>query len=257
MDKRENIDEIIKLLNQFSRLYSIDSLFLVGGYCRSLVLKNTEELSDLDVASAYPGDAIKLCGFFASEFLHETPKYYHKTGTASVDYNGVRIEFQNESSQQYMHNDAVKEWMKKNRIENTPLNNNVYGRDFTINSLLFSIKTGELYDLTKKAVDHLEKKNISTILPAEIVVKYNPIIILRAIRFLCQYDFFIHPELRMEMKKNTDKLIKSYSKERISQEIEKILKINTKEGLIQLEKFGLTRLILPKQLSKYIEVKKK
>jgi tRNA nucleotidyltransferase/poly(A) polymerase len=257
MKNQKNIDGIISLLRQFAKLYSIDSIFFAGEYCRSLVLKGTEQINYMDVVSAYQNDAIKLCGFFSSEFLHQSPTYYHKTGTAQVTYNGIKIEFQNGSMHRYMHNDDVKEWMRKNRIENTPLINNIYGRDFTINSLVFSIKTGELYDLTKRATEHIEKKIISTILPSEIAIKYNPIIILRAIRFLCQYDFFIAPELRAEMKTNIDKLTKNYSKERITQEIEKILKINTKEGLVQFKKYGLTRFITREQISNYISVKEK
>lgn len=255
--RKEVINEVVAKLRFFSHTYNLISLFICGGYCRSLILKNTETIEDIDVASAYPNDAIRLCGFFSSEFLKEMPVFYHRTGTGSVEYQGIRIEFQNESINSYMHNEEVVNWMRKNHISPTPLMNNIYGRDFTINSLIFSLKTGELYDLTRKAINDFKKKMIVPLLPAEILIKYSPMSILRAIRFAIQYDFIIVPELRSEMKKNKQKLTDSYSRERISKEIEKILKINTKTGLEQLQKYNLTSLIVPEQLSKYVNIKEK
>lgn len=248
-------DNIIEQLKHFAQLYSINSLFVVGGYCRDKLLGS--ESSDIDVASAHTGKAMMMCGLFASEVLHTTPTFYHKTGTGMVEVDGVRVEFQNESTSSYMANEEITSWLRRNNVVDNDLLHNIYGRDLTINSIIMSLQNGEMYDLTKRGVDDIENKRINTILPANLIVKYNPMIILRAIRFSCKYGFSIDPLLRKEMKQQVRLLTKAYSKERISTEIEKILEVNAKEGLKQLNKYGLTSHVLPEQFSKYVEVESK
>ena len=219
----ELIEEIIDKLKYFVRLYSLNSLFVAGGYCRAKVMDTVEEIDDIDVASAHSTGAMNLCGLFSSEFLNTTPQFYHRTGTGIVEHQGIRIEFQNQSTNSYMHNEEVVQWMHKNGIRNNPLNNNLYGRDFGINSLSLSLKNGELYDLTKRAIPDFQSGRIASLLPPEMLVKYNPMVILRAIRFGIKYDFVIDPPLRKVMKEKSQSIFKYYSQERITKEIEKIM----------------------------------
>jgi len=257
MNRSQIVEDIIVELRDFAKLYAIDSLFVVGGYCRAKIMNEVDAINDIDIASAYPREAMKLCGLFSSEVLHEVPRFYHRTGTGVVETkNGLRIEFQSQSSNSYMQNETIRSWMRKKSIRNTSLLNNVYGRDFTINSIIMSLKNGELYDLTKRAVHDIQKKRIVTILPAELIVQFNPLIILRAIRFATRYDFIIDAMLRKTMKENINSLFKHYSRERITQEIEKILQSDVEKGLEQLKKFNLTRAIIPEQLDKYIKARK-
>ena len=259
MEKKELAHQAIVELRDFARLYSIQSLFIVGGYCRAKVMgDDLNAIEDIDVASAYPGDAMRICGLFASEILRSTPKFYQRTGTGVVNFgsgdNTIRIEFQNSSVNSYKQNEDVRLWMRKNGIENSPLQNNVYGRDFSINSLIMWLKNGEFYDLTRKAVKDIEDRKIRTLLPPSLIVKYNPMIILRAIRFAVRYDFFIVPELRKAMKQNVGLLTKAYSKERLTKEIEKIFRTNTKDGLEELQKYQLMSLVIPEQLKKHVRI---
>src|SRR3990167_3386214 len=77
-------EEIVGDLRYFAKLYSLDSLFVVGGYCRALVMGD-QRVDDIDVASAYPDQALRLFGLFASEFLHTSPEFYHRTGTGVIN----------------------------------------------------------------------------------------------------------------------------------------------------------------------------
>ena len=253
MSKQAIAEEIVSELRHFAKLYSLESLFVVGGYCRAKILNDYEDLEDIDIAAAYPHQALRLCGLFASEVLHTTPTFYHRTGVGSIQYKGLRLEFQNESINSYMHNEDVKLWMRKNAIRNTPLLNNIYGRDLTINSLILSIKNGELYDLTGKAIEDLERKQIRSILPAQLIMKYNPLVILRSIRFACRYNFHIVPELRKEIRDKKEVLKKAYSQERLVKEVEKILRSDTKRAKEELQRYDLLSLVLPEQVEKYFK----
>jgi len=257
MDKAAVAEEIITELRNFAKLFSLNSLFVVGGYCRAKILDDPEDINDIDVASAYPHQALRLAGLFASEFLKTTPQFYHRTGTAHIEYNGMNIDFQNQSINSYMHNQDIRRWMRKKGIKNTPLLNNIYGRDLTINSLILSLQNGELYDLTGRAVEDLEKKRITAILPPFLVIKYNPMLVLRAIRFAVRYDFIIAPKLRKAMQNQRVKIQKAYSRERLAKEIDKILQSDSEKGLKLLKKYDLLKLVVPDQIEKYLKGDKK
>src|SRR5690606_12872611 len=132
------IEEAIEKLRYFSRLYGIQSLFIVGGYCRSLYLNSLWDVNDIDVASAFPDLAIQLGGLFASEIAQKPPDIYRESGTLKVEYEteefgSINIEFQSKSVNGYMYNSEVTDFLRKNKVEDVPLLHNIYGRDFTIN----------------------------------------------------------------------------------------------------------------------------
>jgi len=251
------IDEAVAKLTHFAKLYGIRSLFIVGGFCRDKYFNQIEEVNDIDVASAFGEQAMQLGNLFASEVLHTSPKIYKRSGAAAVNYTTdlgtIKIEFQGNSIVPYMYNQEVRNWMHANDVDDVPLMHNIYGRDFTINALILSLNDGVMYDPTDLAVPSLEKKKIISLLPADMLVKYNPLSILRAIRFALTYDFLIHPEMRTAMKEGVGLLPKSLSEERIVKEIVRILKIDAEEGIEMLQKFNLAQYLLVPDIKKYLD----
>lgn len=252
------IDEVIAHLRHFTQLYGVNSLFIVGGYCRSLALGRRWETNDIDVASAYHEQALQLGGLFASEELKTLPKIYQRTGTAAIDYNteygSIKVEFQGKSAQSYMHNQDVKDYLHEINVDDVPLMNNIYGRDFTINALVYSPVNDELYDPIKKAVRDLKRKRIISILPPDLLVRYNPLTILRAIRFAVTYDFFIDASLRSEMKKHVELLTETITHERIIKEMVRILKIDSVKALDMFKQFNLGKILVSEEIEQFLEL---
>ena len=251
------IQEVVAKLRHFARLYGIRSIFIVGGYTREHYLGKIWRTKDIDVASAFHEQAKQLGGLFASEILNSAPRFYERTGTALVEYPSefgmIKVEFQGDSINAYMHNQEIKVWMQQKNIEDVPLMNNIYGRDFTINSLIYSLHNGRMYDPINKAIRDFERKRICSLLPAHILIKYNPLAALRAARFAIQYDFLIDSELRIAIKEaGVDNLRKSLSEERIVKEIVKVLKTDPEEGLEILKRLELDRILLHPDVKKYI-----
>jgi tRNA nucleotidyltransferase/poly(A) polymerase len=254
--KIQVIEEIVEKLCEFSKLYSIRSLFAVGGYCRALYMDDMESIEDIDVAAAYEEHALQLGGLFASEVLETLPNQY-QNGTICVNYKSVRVEFQGKSTNSYMYNQEVVDWMRANRIEEVPLMHNVYGRDFTLNAMLFSFQSQKLYDPTGRAKNAFEDRKIESLLPAEMLVKYNPMCILRAIRFSLQYEYDIDSDLKKAMIAKSFLLWKNVSEDRIMREIVKILKINSNKRLDMLRQYGMERALLHPNLKDYLDIKEK
>lgn len=247
-DRIEFIHEAVAKLKYFAQLYGINSLFIVGGYCRALYFNNLNEVHDIDVASAYPQQAVELAGLFASEILNTVPVVYRQSQTAMVEYESggrsIRIEFQGRSPAPYMHNQEIRDWMHNQKIEDEPLMHNLYGRDFTINSLIYSLQNERIYDLTDSALKDLENGQINPLLPPNLLIKYNPIAALRAIRFAVAYQFSINDDLQKIIAEAYPFIVASLSEDRISKELIRILTIDAKKALDLLKKFNLDRLLL-------------
>lgn len=254
-------NEVIAKLRHFVKLYGIDSLFIAGGYCRALYMGKPWEIHDIDVASAFHEQAVQLGGLFASEVLHSVPKTYKRSGALAVEYSSefgsITVEFQGHSTNSYMHNQEVREWMHNNGIEDVPLMNNIYGRDFTMNSFIYSLEDDTLYDPTGKGEEDIKKKLISPLLPADLLVRYNPLSILRAIRFALTYKFYIGSDMRQAMKNGKELLTKTLSEERILKEIVRILKIDGPKALEMLKNFNLDGLLLHPDIKRYLDIKAK
>lgn len=252
------VQDVIEKLRHFAHLYGIESLFVVGGYCRELYFDSIERVSDIDVASAFHDQAIQFAGLFASEILQTTPQYYKRSGAACVTYKSedgeIRIEFQGKSPNFYMYNQEIRDWFHINNVDDTPLNHNLYGRDFTINTLIYSLSTEKMHDPTGQALKDLNEGQIKSLLPPELLIKYNPLAVLRAIRFAVTYDFGIDPELRHAMSNSRQNLLKSIPRDRILKEIIRILKINPKLAMSYLEKFDLDSFLLDPNLKEYLSL---
>ena len=257
INKQLVVREVISKLKYFAKLYGIKSIFVVGGYTREHYFGKIWRVKDIDVASAYHEQARQLGGLFASEILHSVPKFYARTGTAAVEYPSefgfIRVEFQGDSINAYMHNQEVKTWMQAEGIEDVPLMTNIYGRDFTINSLIYSLHNETMYDPTNQAIRDLERRRIRSLLPAPMLIKYNPLAALRAIRFSLQYDFHIDSDLRLAIKDaGIDNLCNTLSQERIIKEMVKVLKTNGPDALDMLKRFELDRILLHPDVKKYV-----
>ncbi len=252
------LDEIVAKLRHFVKLYAVESLFIAGGYCRALYLNRPWEVNDVDVASSFHEQALQLGGLFASEVLNTTPKFYHRTGTAMIQYTSelgtMKVEFQGDSINAYMHNQEVKDWMQKQGIENVPLMNNIYGRDFTINSMIYSLHNGQLYDPTGLAQRDFDRKVISSLLPPQMLIRYNPLAALRAIRFALTYRFHIAEELSYAMKASLESLTAAISMDRIMKDVVKILHVDGPKGLKMLKKYKLDRILLHPDIREHISL---
>ncbi len=251
------VHEAVAKLTYFAKLYGIESLFIVGGFCREWYYDRLWAINDIDVASAFHEQALQLGSLFASEVMDTTMEVYKRSGAGSVLFQSpsgeVKVEFQGHSINQYMYNQEVRDWMHSQGIEDVPLMNNIYGRDFTINALIYSLNDESVYDPTHLAMSSLKDKQISSLLPPEMLVKYNPLAILRGIRFAVQYDFNIEPDLRVAFQKGHDNLCKMVSQDRIIKEIVRILKIDAQVGFEMLKKYNLSEFLLTPDIKRYLK----
>lgn len=204
--------------------------FMVGGCVRDTLLNKSPKDYDI-TTSARPEETLSL--------FEKTIPTGLKHGTITVVLNNNNYEVTTYRTEgKYIDNrhpssvDFV-----------TDIKEDLSRRDFTINALAYNNFIG-LVDYFNGTSD-LNNKIIKSVGDPNVRFKEDALRMLRAIRFSCQLDFEIEENTFKAIESNR-KLIKNISKERIRDEICKILVCDKpKKGFELLSKSGLLEIILP------------
>jgi poly(A) polymerase len=230
---------VFRQIGEVSDNKSIET-YVVGGFVRDVLLGRKREVFDVDVVTV--GSGIDLATKVAAS-LHPGLKVsvFHNFGTAMFRFNDIEFEFVGARRESYRHES------RKPVVEDGTLEDDQKRRDFTINAMaicLNSKRFGELLD-PFDGVGDLANKILKTPLAPEITFSDDPLRMMRAIRFAAQLDFIIEADTLAAIQSQCRR-IEIVSKERITDEINKIMLTNTPSvGFKLLEKTGLLALILP------------
>ncbi|WP_026915494.1 CCA tRNA nucleotidyltransferase [Christiangramia portivictoriae] len=213
--------------------------YVIGGFVRDHILERGEP-KDIDIVAV--GSGIELARK-VSDLLPHKPKVqvFQNFGTAMLRANDMEIEFVGARKESYRKDS------RKPIVENGTLEDDQNRRDFTINALALKLNENGFGDLLDpfNGYQDLQDKVIRTPLDPDITYSDDPLRMYRAIRFASQLNFMIEAESLSAIKRN-NKRIKIISKERIMDELHKILLSDQpSKGLALLFKTGLLAKILP------------
>lgn len=198
--------------------------YLVGGYVRDYILGVTS--FDVDIATnALPKDIHNIFNSSKSNYGSvniKIDKLNVDITTYREDLNYVN---RKPSTVKYINN----------------LEDDLKRRDFTINAICMD-KNGKIIDPLNGCLD-LEKRLIKMIGNIDTKLQEDPLRIMRAIRFACVLDFTIDNSL-YEKIKEYNYLVNGLSKERVKNELEKMLMSkNFIKGLKLLDETGISRIL--------------
>ena len=202
--------------------------FMVGGCIRDLLLNKIP--TDYDIATSAPPDITQKL------FLKTIPTGI-KHGTITVIINEIPYEITTYRTEgKYVGNRHPNE---VNFVTN--IKDDLSRRDFTINAFAYNYNVG-LLDYFN-GLNDLNSKLIKCVGDPNTRFNEDALRILRAIRFSAQLDFNIDKKTYSSIKNNY-KLINNISKERIRNELEKILLCsNPIKGLNYLNETQISSLI--------------
>ncbi|MCI1720443.1 MAG: CCA tRNA nucleotidyltransferase [Bacteroidales bacterium] len=187
--------------------------FVIGGYVRDCFLQRP--CTDIDIVAE--GSGIELARGVAKKVKTKV-SVFKNFGTAMLKYHGLEVEFVGARKESYRADS------RKPIVEDGTLKEDQERRDFTINALAFSLQKedyGNLIDPFGGVAD-LQKGLIRTPLDPDVTYSDDPLRMIRAIRFAAQLQFTIVPESLESIKRNKERL-KILSRERIAEELNKIL----------------------------------
>lgn len=212
-------------------------MWLVGGCVRDALMgiapKNDFDIvMEEDVLSVVQD--LRKQGVFSFE-----PVVYPRFGTAMVRYQKVHFEFVTARRESY------EDGPRKPEVEPATLLEDARRRDFTANSLMENLHTGELLDLLGNGLSDLKSGILRTPLNSVETMRDDPLRILRAIRFRAQLGFEYAEELEQALISEVKELAK-ISAERQRDELTKMLQLpRAVEALADCKRFGVLAVILP------------
>lgn len=236
-------EQILRLLqNTIKGTEWENKVFLVGGAVRDQIMGKPPK--DLDfVVQGNISAGIDFSTWLAQKLKvykeGSNPVVYPTYGTAKLLYNNTDMEFVAPRKEKYTPGS------RKPQVTDGVLMDDVMRRDLTINSLMRSVSTNQILDLTGKGLNDIKQGIIRTPSEPDVIFKDDPLRMLRAIRFTVKYNFKIAEGILESITKNSD-WINSISKERIQDELNKILVTDkVVEGMELLRTTGLLKHIIP------------
>jgi putative nucleotidyltransferase with HDIG domain len=201
-----------------------NKVYIVGGAVRDYIMRR--KINDIDLVINLPFGGVGFAEWITRRFgvykKGSNPIIYGRFGTAQFRLDD--IEFEAVMTRQESYDPGS----RKPVVKFGTIEQDVFRRDFTINSLILNISDNSLQDLTGRGIIDLEEGVINTTSDANSIFKEDPLRMLRAARFASQLDgsvdkkFKIGKDTLMGMLNNSNE-IKNISKERIRDELIKIM----------------------------------
>lgn len=212
-------------------------LWVVGGAVRDALLARHNP-GDFDLVRE--GDVMDLTTqLYEAGISSIFPVQYPRFGTARVQIADTAIEFVSARGESY------EEHSRKPHVRPATLRDDVYRRDFTCNSLLLNLHTGEVRDETGQGLSDIEAGILRTPLDPRQTMIDDPLRILRTVRFATQLGFSYAPGLAETVQEEASQLA-HISQERIRDEFVKIvLDPRATFGLREMMRLGICDVVLP------------
>jgi poly(A) polymerase len=188
-------------------------VYLAGGAVRDMEMgKDPKDLDvvvkgGLDSGIEFATWATKAIGNYKEG---SNPVTFPRFGTAKFTLTGVvykgedlsGIDIEAVATRKEKYSDGS----RKPEVSAGDLSDDVYRRDFTINSLLQDLTTGEILDLTGKGREDIKAGIVRTPLNPDVIFAEDPLRLLRAIRFAIKYEWKLPLDMLKAMKRNAGKL---------------------------------------------------
>ncbi|MBV9849528.1 MAG: HD domain-containing protein [Armatimonadetes bacterium] len=236
-------DSILSALRDATRATLYDGrLYLVGGFVRDKVMGLPSPQDDIDIV--LEGDALGLAQFLYDRGVAQYhPVVYPRFGTAMIVVQGRDVELVTARVESYAPDSR-----RPDQVRPGTLADDARRRDFTINTLLENLHTGEIADPLGLAYQDLEARIIRTPTDPALTFADDPLRMLRAVRFAARFGFAIAPETWGAMRIHARRL-QIVSAERIQEEFSKtLLTPRAPRGLELLRDSGLLAQFAPELL---------
>lgn len=204
-------------------------LYYVGGVVRDELLGR--ESFDVDIV--FEGNAIEHCSQFG-EVIRVNPDF----GTVRVNIDGVEVDFASTRSETYPRAGHLPVVDKIG----CSLKEDVLRRDFTVNSLAKSVKTGEIVDFTGGLAD-IEAKVLRVLHERSFID--DPTRIIRALKFSVRFGFALEENTRRLQEEYLADINYDTCYKRIKKEVMETFNLNSQEAFERFYDEGIYKLLSP------------
>jgi len=225
-------------------------VYLAGGAVRDELVGLP--LKDIDLVVDMPNGGIEFAKWLTKKlgiYSSSNPVVYPKFGTAKFNLRGVKhkgVDLSKVDIEVVMpRTEKYTAGSRKPDVSAGTLAQDAERRDFTVNSLMKDLSTGEIKDLTGMGKRDIEKGVVRTALDPDVIFKEDPLRMLRAVRFAIKYNWTLPLFMIRSLKKNAS-MLKNISSERIRDELDKMLVTASPDKAVRLLQItGLSKYIFP------------
>lgn len=190
------LSELLGVLSDLARENGLSAPYVVGGLPRDKMLGLAAQVKDIDITTGDKGSF--ALAMVASKKWPDAKFRSYDDGHSSLDFSNIRLDFSNN----FALPGIEEELAKKGIADPSPLQKEMFSRDFTVNTILQPADLGkEPIDVTGMAFDDMKRKTLRTPVAAEMTIGYDPRRILRAVSMSLKFGFTIEPELKDAMLK--------------------------------------------------------
>lgn len=254
VNAEKEVERLLKVILKNSQYKN--HVFSVGGYNRDQYMGL--DAKDLDIVVDLKNGAENVSKFVYSLFTKQIsqPRQMGKgypiwqiTFKDDITYqdsiyqtNGAVIEFAETMKESFPDENS-----RQRETEFGTLREDVDRRDFSVNSLLKDLSTGEFLDLTGQSMNDIDKGILQGNPGVDLnkIFKEDSLRMLRLVRFFCKYGWSI-PKYVLKAVRSNAQRIEVVSAERIMAELTKVMKMGKLNKAIKLMKItGLLKYVFP------------
>jgi putative nucleotidyltransferase with HDIG domain len=222
-------------------------LYLVGGYVRDKLMGRVAKAEDIDLVLEGSAEAVAWL-LYRKKVAQYKPVLFPNFGTAMVRVGKAQVEIVTAREETY------RQGSRQPIVKEGTLYTDALRRDFTVNTFMENLHTGEILDLTGQGKTDLEAGILRTPLDPLTTFTDDPLRMLRACRFAAKLGFAIASDTYTALRENAFRLSPEYgiSYERIRDEVNKTLMASgAATGLEQMRETGLLVRFAPELVAMY------
>ena len=236
IQSNNNLNIIIDYCRHYISSNNIN-IYIVGGFVRDFINGNVNESIDLDLV--VHGNIDNFAKNMSSDLRIKSNKVHGFANYKLNLNNSLSIDIAHSRKEIYINPGSLPKW------EKSDIHQDLYRRDFTINSIALEIHKSNLdlidplngqEDLSKKIIRIIHNKSFLD----------DPTRIFRAIKYKTRLGFNYHPETKKYIQESIEN-INTLSKYRKFNEIVKLLKEKTIKNILKESSFPIYKnMIFPK-----------
>jgi len=198
--------ELLDVVSDTAKENKFSTPYIVGGFTRDLILKKIDDVKDIDITCG--DESSLLLGQKLVQKLENSTLLTFSDGHSKLSYGNLSLDFSNNFKVP-----DIKNILKSLNVSDLkPIYEEIYSRDFTVNTLLLPLDLSTILDITGKGINDITNKLLDTCLAPEITLKNDPKRIIRIVYLCAKLGFNPHDRIVAWVQKNGQLLSKVNSK---------------------------------------------
>jgi len=232
-----DIKQTLKIVEETARAKKLSRCYIVGGTPRDkmLGLITPQSYTDIDLTTGDEGS--QILGKAVSIALGNPHYKLFSDGHSQVIIDGMKLDFSSN-----WNASGIDDILKRAGIKPTPMQRELFSRDFTCDTLLMSLDLSTIYDPTGLGITDIKRKLLRTSIPVELALGGGHHKIVRIIYLAAKLGFDVDVEIKEWLKKHP-MMMSNASDKFIAKKLKKACEFNINKVVSLLDECGLWKYI--------------